>query len=1580
MDERLDRVRGSRAVRVLFAALLAIGLWPAASLASPAPAYADESTGASVDVEGYVRDQADPEKVGEEKVGFLLRSGSQMHGTGRYLTVKHTYAQSLEEGDTIDSVMTDIDQMAAKFIGVGRDYAQIYEVEGEAEYYVAFVAPSAFNGASAAAVDFVAALNGTDGHVVEGVEFDAEKGLAYIPKSLLQSEECEKRGLQIQTLEPASIDEAAETSFEVSIDNGKPGVTAVSKSQTVTAQRYDSTIEFQVATADTAAELSLSDMSITINDGNVDFAPQGEDGRQAAGYDPATGRVWVAATPATVASVQVSIDGSGLFGAKKAYAATPAEMNALPDIQFTGMDLSQVWVGDTFRYTGPTFDVADFPDISWWRDNYLYLPNFDGRGWPTNANGQWVASGSVSGDEDIYEIEEEWSTGSDEMHDAAMISGTHTSEWGATVDFSYTGSLFDDHGRGATWGVDTLPGYCAHVALAGTSPNFTGSDGSNRDIPIICRVLAKGDDWVVLGFAQSMIYNQAGFGAYKFKVQSKGDLEIRKSSGNAEITDGNPCYSLEGATFDVYDSNHAYVTTITTDAEGYGKAEGLKAGRYYLKETKAPDGYLVNAEWEANGGSDWVNVPGGGTGSVECVDQPGNDPDGVLLQKVDAETGEKVPQGASSLAMAEYTFEYYAGYYQTAEEARASGDPARTWVLRTDADGFCSLRFATDEFDIEGKKYPYFVTGDDLYKDAGGYVTVPLGTVVTHETKAPEGYNISDKVYVSRVVMDAEGNTSVEGDVFPVDGNTGKPATVAAEQPKRGDLRFVKRDAETGKTMPGVPFLVTSRSTGERHVAVTDANGAFDSSLFDGTDSYNASDAALSGDAESGWKVDEEKLDPAGAVWFGGEAEKGASGAFLYDTYDIEELACSANEGRMLASATAVVTRDSKVVDLGEIVDPTIHVGTRATAADGSKELPVLPEATLVDRVEWGGGQAGADLFVTTQIKDMATREAVTLSDGSKSIETKVEDAPAAGSVSIEASFSTLGLAGRTLYVAETVKDSKGRVLAEHDDADDTEQQVGVVSPEIGTTLSTPEGEKALCASKHAVLVDVVAHENLAAGVEHVVSGELRDKATGELLLDADGEAITASAAFTPEKPSGSVEVTFEFDGSNIASDVTAVAFEEVSVGGHAIAEHKDIEDGDQSAVVGPGTLGTELLASGSHSATAAPDATLVDTVSFEKLPEAQLEGWGILMDASTGLPFVSGEAAPGEEALSAWFDGVLAALGAKAAEPSQQGAQQQEGDEPPAQPQQAQGEDAQGGAEGEGGQDGPSQGGEEAPPAEQDPALPPAKAWTCRGEVDWGAVKAAFDADPAVRDAVSTASAQFQGGQSGSYSLEFPCDLTAASGKSLVALEIAVRHADDGTSEVVGSHADLSDKGQTVDVGVPEIGTELVDSTDGDHSALASTACMLVDTVRYEGLTPGLSYTVAGELRDKATGEVVEVAGKPVTAEATFVPNTASGSVEVEFSLDASKLGGATVVAFEELSLDGTVVAEHKDISDEAQSVSVENPPLGAAWDKTGGLGFAAVAVLAAGALAVAGLCAYAVRQRRFAKRGGLFREPEER
>ena len=1769
MAQPLDRLRGSKAVRLLFSLALVAGLWPATSLAAPRPAYADDSAAPSVDVEGYVKTQADSGKVGEEKAGFLFWGGQELHGTGKYLTVKHTYAQNLEEGDTISSIMTDIDQMAEKFISVGRDYAQIYEVDGNAEYDVAFVAPSSFNGASSAAVDFVAALNGTDGRVVSGVEFDKESGLAYIPKSLLDSDECAERGLQVQTLEPTAIDDSSDTSFEVTIDNENSGVTAVAKSQTVTAQRFDSTIEFQVATADTAANLSLSDMEITINDGNVDFAPQGESGRQSAGYDPETGKVWISATPASVASVRVAIKGGGMFGAQKAYASvSAADMNTLPEFEFTNMDLSQVWIGDTFRYTGPTWDIDDYPNISWWRQNYLYLPNADGRGWPTNANGQWVASGSVSGNESIYEFEEEWSTASDEMHDAGMISGVHTSDWGASVDFSYSGDLFKDYGRGSTWGVDSLPGYCAHVALAGVSSSYTGADGSRWDIPIICRVLAKGDDWVVLGFAQSMIYNQAGFGAYKFKVQSKGDLEVQKSSGNAEITDGNPCYSLEGAAFDVYSSDYSYVTTITTDANGYGKATDLKAGRYFLKETAAPKGYLVNADWEAAGGSDWVTVPGGGTGHVDCVDAPGNDPDGVLLQKVDAETGEKVAQGSASLALAEYTFEYYEGYYQTANEAKASGEPARTWVMRTNENGFTYLGYGDLSFDYNGKTYPYKVSGDEFYRSTiDNLITIPLGTVVTHESKAPEGYNLSDKTYVSRVVMDGSGNVSVEGDVFPTDSNTGTPQTVAAEQPKRGDLQFSKRDQETMKKMAGVPFLVTSKTTGERHVLVTDANGQFDSSAFASADSRNANDAALTGDEKSGFSVDESKLDAESGVWFGSQANCGSVGAFPYDEYAIEELPCAANEGKQLVHDGFAVWRDSTTVDLGTIDDTTPIVATQAKNADtGEKSLSVAPKQTVLDAVSVSSLVKGDSYRLETSLKDAADGKALTLADGKASVSTEFQAASPSMSVKVEASLSTLNLADHSVVACQKLYDSRGRLLATHEDLADEAQTVKVVPPSIGTTAADGfDSDKNVAAMPGAEVVDSVAYGNVAGGVEHELSAKLVYQDTGEQVVDAAGRPVQASLKFTPAASSGTVQVSMEFDGSNVDADRKCVVQEHLYVSGELIASHDDLSDIAQTVTLTPPRLstqatdgqggknvvatarakvvdtvkysgvrkgetytaagklmqpdGTPLLdasgnevtaskeftaeaefgevslefvfdgsglaqdaeavafekllysqteiakhedpgdrdqtvgllvpwasttatdgASGGKTVAIDKDATVVDAVEFGNMPGDALVAHSILMDPDTGLPLLVGIPADDETAYPAEGSADLAAPGdnADADETADASAKKDDAAEPSVAQWWASVLDALGAEQVEetipgelvgyevyneaddswaplGGPDAatrfdgdafvaelggttfrlsPNEGGswtyvQSQGGSEVSTSMPASRVrelysdgeattkLVCRGEFDAQKAAEAFNAVPEYASAAVVGSADIPAQASGSVEVRMPIDAAGLDGRGAVVFELIARDAGDGMSEALAIHADPDDFGQSVWFTKASIGTELVDATDGDHEALNSKSAKLTDTIRYEGLVKGKQYLAKGWLVDKSTGQPVFANDKKVEATAAFVANDSSGTATVEFEFDASQLAGVDAVAFEELWLDSSLVAEHKDVGDEGQTVKVTETPKGGFYDKTGGSMAWAFALAAAMGAAGLGLMAMAARRARMREAAPVAAEP---
>lgn len=116
-----------------------------------------------------------------------------------------------------------------------------------------------------------------------------------------------------------------------------------------------------------------------------------------------------------------------------------------------------------------------------------------------------------------------------------------------------------------------------------------------------------------------------------------------------------------------------------------------------------------------------------------------------------------------------------------------------------------------------------------------------------------------------------------------------------------------------------------------------------------------------------------------------------------------------------------------------------------------------------------------------------------------------------------------------------------------------------------------------------------------------------------------------------------------------------------------------------------------------------------------------------------------------------------------------------------------------------------------------------------------------------------------------------------------------------------------------------PSIGTTLTDKGDGDHTIPAGGG-IVVDTIAYQNLTPGTSYTVTGELRRRSDGSATGITGST-----TFTPTQFSGTVAVELTVPAG-YAGQQLVAFEELTITGqaTVVAEHKDINDAAQTVSV--------------------------------------------------------
>lgn len=134
-------------------------------------------------------------------------------------------------------------------------------------------------------------------------------------------------------------------------------------------------------------------------------------------------------------------------------------------------------------------------------------------------------------------------------------------------------------------------------------------------------------------------------------------------------------------------------------------------------------------------------------------------------------------------------------------------------------------------------------------------------------------------------------------------------------------------------------------------------------------------------------------------------------------------------------------------------------------------------------------------------------------------------------------------------------------------------------------------------------------------------------------------------------------------------------------------------------------------------------------------------------------------------------------------------------------------------------------------------------------------------------------------------------------------------------------------DLGTVDDVPEPRIDTVALDRADGDHSIAPLGDAVIVDEVSYANM-PLEELTARGGLVDKATGEPLVVDGEQVVAEKTFAPISPSGTVNVEFEFDASGLAGIDIVVFEEVLLDGEVIAEHADILDADQTVAVKAAP----------------------------------------------------
>lgn len=329
--------------------------------------------------------------------------------------------------------------------------------------------------------------------------------------------------------------------------------------------------------------------------------------------------------------------------------------------------------------------------------------------------------------------------------------------------------------------------------------SFTGvpdASGKSYEITVHSAVSAKyagyGKD-VDTGYGHGSIgQNTSTAGCHpKWSPRMTGWIAIQKASSNPDCSDHNSMYSLEGAQYDVYDTQGQVVDTITTDENGYGCSHELLPGYYKVWERTAPKGYALDTQGHA------VDVLAGDTQTLNVVDTPQNDPVRMVVQKIDADTQTPTGEGAGTLEGAEFTLKFY-------PRESATGEPARSWVLKTDKDGITSPYLAR----LDGDKYLDKNRSDKFYYDIKSNPTMPLGTLTIEETKAPAGYLLnSHDVHTVHITSDNTSEEEVHSYVVPKH----------KEQVNRGDIRVEKLDKELmsnktqgDATLEGITFAVVN--------------------------------------------------------------------------------------------------------------------------------------------------------------------------------------------------------------------------------------------------------------------------------------------------------------------------------------------------------------------------------------------------------------------------------------------------------------------------------------------------------------------------------------------------------------------------------------------------------------------------------------------------------------------------------------------------------------------------------------------------------------------------------------------------
>ena len=791
----------------------------------------------------------------------------------------------------------------------------------------------------------------------------------------------------------------------------------------------------------------------------------------------------------------------------------------------------------------------------------------------------------------------------------------------------------------------------------------------------------------------------------------------------------------------------------------------------------------------------------------------------------------------------------------------------------------------------------YTITGTLMDKDTGEAVMVNGNPVTASQTFTSDG---------TKKVLDMHFNF----DSSALDGKT----VVVCEKLTYGDyVAATEEDMENKDQTIYFPEIHTTATDSETadHLTLADSRAVITDTVTY-TNLLKGETYTLSGvlmDKETGKEllVDGEPVTQEMA-FTAGRASGTKKLKFEFDTTGLA--------GKSFVVYETLTLEDVEVAEHKDINDEgqTIHIpAAQTTATDDSSKINVSEakkEVSVTDTVAYRNLVPGKEYTVRGKAVDKETGEPLTDADGNELVSTaKFTAASADGSVDVKFTFDGTAMAGRSVVFFENVYYTD-KLIAVHADIDDEAQTVHI--PLIFTSVKDKDTDSHMSlAGSDVTLTDTVAYRNLVPGKTYTVSGTLMDQRTGKAVT-VNGKSVISSADFTPDTADGETTVDFHFNTKGL-DDTTVVVFEKMYYGKAEIAAHENINDKGQTIYI-PSVKTTAIDKKTATKLTLAEkDIHIVDKVAYRNLvPGEKYTVTGTAIDKTTGETLkddagkdvtakasFKAEKANGTVDVEFVFDG--STLAGKTVVMYENiyynnklvGVHADISDEAqiiyvPSVKTAATDTKTE----------------TKLTYAEKDikitdtveyTNLIPGKTYKVTGTaMDKETGKVIKDADG---KAVTSEAEITPETADGKVDVDFIFDGSNLAGKTIVMFE-EIRY----ENRLVGVHADINDEAQTIYV--PAIATEALDEVTGIHLSNAGDDVKVKDTVTYKNLIPGLTYRVAGTVMDKDSKKPLQNDGRDITAEAEFTPETADGTVDVEFTFSAKEFAGKTMVLFEKLYL----------------------------------------------------------------------------